>query len=86
MPSLCSLLDGSDRPRTLGWAQRPNIEIRVLPFDVGLHSGMSGAFALLNFPEGMLPDAGWQEYALGGHIIDDPADVASLSTLYGVCR
>jgi transcriptional regulator with XRE-family HTH domain len=70
----------------LDWAQRPNIEIQVLPFDVGLHSGMSGAFTLLSFPEGLLPDAGWQEYALGGHIIDDPADVASLSTLYGVLR
>jgi hypothetical protein len=61
----------------LGWAQRPNIEIQVLPFDAGLHSGMS---------EGLLPDAGWQEYALGGHIIDDPSDVASLTTLYDELR
>lgn len=70
----------------LDWAQRPNIDIQVLPFDVGLHSGMSGAFTVLSFPDGLLPDTGWQEYALGGHIIDDPADVASLSTLYGVLR
>lgn len=70
----------------LDWAKRPNIEIQVLPTDAGLHSGMSGAFTLLSFPEGLLPDTGWQEYALGGHIIDDPSDVASLTTLYGEIR
>jgi transcriptional regulator with XRE-family HTH domain len=69
-----------------GWAQRPNIEIQVLPFDAGLHSGMSGAFTVLSFPNGLLPDTGWQEYALGGHIIDDPSDVASLTTLYDELR
>jgi transcriptional regulator with XRE-family HTH domain len=70
----------------LNWAQRPNIEIRVLPFDVGLHPGMSGAFTLLSFPDSLLPDAGWQEYALGGHIIDDASDVAFLATLYDELR
>jgi transcriptional regulator with XRE-family HTH domain len=70
----------------LGWAQRPNIEIQVLPFNAGLHSGMSGAFTVLSFPDGLLPDAGWQEYALGGHIIDDPSDVASLTRLYDELR
>ncbi len=63
----------------LAWAQRPTIEIQVLPFETGLHSGMQGAFTLLSFPEGVLPDTGWQEYALGGHIIDGPSDVASLT-------
>jgi transcriptional regulator with XRE-family HTH domain len=67
-------------------AQLPNVELQVLPFDAGLHSGMSGAFTLLSFPEGLLPDAGWQEYALGGHIIDEPSDVASLATLYDELR
>ena len=70
----------------LGWAQLPNVKIQVLPFATGLHSGMQGGFTLLSFPEGLLPDAGWQEYALGGHIIDDPTDVASLTTLYDELR
>lgn len=70
----------------LDWAKLGNIEIRVLPFGAGLHGGMAGGFSLLSFPEGLLPDAGWQEYALGGHIIDDPADVASLATLYEELR
>lgn len=63
-----------------------DLAIQVLPFDAGLHSGMSGAFTVLSVPDGLLPDAGWQEYALGGHIIDDPSDVASLTTLYDELR
>ncbi len=70
----------------LDWATLPNIEVRVLPLDTGLHSGMQGAFTLLSFPEGLLPDAGWQEYAMGGHIIDDESDVASLTTIYDELR
>src|SRR5262249_840255 len=29
----------------------PNIEVRVLPFDLGMHAGMEGSFSLLSFPE-----------------------------------
>ncbi|MGH3834694.1 MAG: helix-turn-helix domain-containing protein [Pseudonocardiaceae bacterium] len=77
---------GDQFRQLLAWAQRPNIQIQVLPFGGGLHSGMSGAFTLLSFPEGLLPDTGWQEYALGGHIIDKEPDVASLATLYDKLR
>lgn len=68
------------------WAKLPNVEIRVLPFDVGLHRGMAGAFNLLSFPDQLLPDAGWQENPLGGHTIDDETDVAYLATLYDELR
>jgi hypothetical protein len=53
----------------LAWAQRPNVEIQVLPFETGLHSGMQGAFTLLSFPESVLPRhrvvgvrAGWPHH------------------------
>lgn len=70
----------------IAWAKLPNVDIRVLPFEVGLHRGMAGAFTLLSFPEGLLPDAGWQEHPLGGHVIDDQTDVAYLATLYDELR
>lgn len=47
-----------------------NVELRVLPFDLGPHVG-TGPFTLLAFPDHLLPDAAYQEYAVGGHIIDD---------------
>lgn len=64
----------------LDQAERPNIELRMLP--EGLHPGMSGAFSLLSFPGDLLPDVAWQEYAMGGHIIDDTSAVNSLTRLH----
>ncbi|MGH3934296.1 MAG: Scr1 family TA system antitoxin-like transcriptional regulator, partial [Pseudonocardiaceae bacterium] len=48
----------------------PNIELRVLPFDAGLHVGMNGPFSLLSFPDDLLADVAYHEYPVGGHIID----------------
>ncbi|MEN3613439.1 helix-turn-helix transcriptional regulator [Plantactinospora sp. ZYX-F-223] len=31
---------------------RPNVHVRVVPFSAGLHSGMTGAFALATLPDG----------------------------------
>ncbi|MGH3825643.1 MAG: helix-turn-helix domain-containing protein [Pseudonocardiaceae bacterium] len=67
-------------------ARWPNVELRVLPFDLGLHVGMAGPFSLLSFPGGLLPDAGYQEYLVGGHMIDDGAAVAQLAMLFGELR
>lgn len=67
-------------------AQRPNIDIHVLEFDAGLHPGMSGAFSVLRFPEGVLRDIAYQEYVAGGHIIDDPDVVSELDTLHDRLR
>lgn len=63
-------------------AQWPNIEIRVIPFDAGLHVGAAGAFSLLSFPDRLLPDAAHQEYAVGGHIVDDESVVSELARLF----
>ncbi|MGH3848985.1 MAG: helix-turn-helix domain-containing protein, partial [Pseudonocardiaceae bacterium] len=40
----------------------PNVELRVLPFDLGLHVG-TGPYTLLAFPDQLLPDTAYQEYA-----------------------
>jgi hypothetical protein len=34
-------------------AQRPAVELRVIPFDVGGHPGMSGGYVLLDFADGL---------------------------------
>lgn len=64
----------------------PNVELRVLPFEVGLHAGMTGAFSLLSFPDRALADAAHQEYAVGGHIVDDEMVVSQLDSLFGKLR
>jgi transcriptional regulator with XRE-family HTH domain len=67
-------------------AQRPNIKLRVLPLDLGLHVGMAGPFTLLSFPKALLADAAYQEYAVGGHVIDDESVVSQLDTLFDKLR
>ncbi|MDQ2880477.1 MAG: helix-turn-helix domain-containing protein [Actinomycetota bacterium] len=67
-------------------AQWPNVELLVLPFDLGLHDGMSGPFSVLSFPDGLLADAVYQEYAVGGHVIDDESVVSQLATLFDKLR
>jgi len=67
-------------------AKLPNVELRVLPFDLGLHVGQAGPFCLLSFPDGLLDDVAYQEYAVGGHLIDDESVVSQLDTLFGELR
>lgn len=70
----------------LARARQPNIELYVLPLEAGISVGLSGAFTLLDFPDHLLPPAAYQEYAVGGHVIDDQNVVAQLATLFGKLR
>ncbi|HEU0089552.1 MAG TPA: helix-turn-helix transcriptional regulator [Pseudonocardiaceae bacterium] len=64
----------------------PNVDLRILPFSAGMHQSMSGSFALLSFPDEALPDAAYQEYAVGGHLIDEQVIVARLDRLFAALR
>jgi len=64
----------------------PNVELRILPFDLGLHVGVSGPFSLLSFPDQLLGDAVYQEYAVGGDIIDKETVVSQMDTLFSELR
>jgi len=70
----------------LDQARLPSVRLQVLPLGLGTHCGMAGAFTLLTFPDGLLPDVAWQEYAMGGHIIDDQSSVTYLARLYDELR
>lgn len=63
-------------------AQLSNVSLRVLPFKAGLHRSMSGSFTLLEFAPGVSSPIAYQEYAVGGHIVDDQNDVRDLSGVY----
>jgi len=63
-------------------AQLPNVTLLVLPFGAGLHGSMSGSFTLLDFGLEVALDVGYQEYAAGGHLVDDQDVVRLLSNLH----
>lgn len=64
----------------------PNVSIRLLPFSAGVHPSMAGSFTLLHFAPGVSPPVAYQEYAVGGHLVDDQDDVQKLSALYDQLR
>jgi hypothetical protein len=67
-------------------AQLPNVEVYILPFSAGLHRSMSGAYSLLSFAEGIAPDVAYQEYAVGGDLVDDEEIVQTLARLHDELR
>jgi transcriptional regulator with XRE-family HTH domain len=67
-------------------AVQPNVSVQVLPFAAGAHPSMAGSFTLLDFAEGVSPPIAYQEYAVGGHLVDDQNAVQQLSGLYDQLR
>ncbi len=67
-------------------ASLPNLELRVLPWDLGLHAGQDGPFTLLSFPDQILPDMVYEENAISGRLTDTPSVVATFRTLFEELR
>ncbi|MBA5221711.1 MULTISPECIES: helix-turn-helix domain-containing protein [Streptomyces] len=57
-------------------SERPNVRLQVMPFGFGGHSGESGAFTLLSFPESDLSDVVYLEQLTSALYLDKPEDVA----------
>jgi transcriptional regulator with XRE-family HTH domain len=56
-------------------ARKPNVSLRVLPFEAGVHPALHGPFTLLKFPIERDPGVVYLEDRLGGRYRDDPNDV-----------
>ncbi|EPD56428.1 hypothetical protein HMPREF1211_07549 [Streptomyces sp. HGB0020] len=57
-------------------SQRPNVRLQVMPFRFGGHSGESGAFTILSFPESDLSDVVYLEQLTSALYLDKHEDVA----------
>ncbi|GAA0995490.1 helix-turn-helix transcriptional regulator [Acrocarpospora macrocephala] len=78
-PELRAVLDEAVLRRPIGGTQtmhaqlesllvsalRPNVTIRVLPYDAGAHAGLEGAFTVLSFAEDIDPDVAYVEGTAG---------------------
>lgn len=56
-------------------ARRSNIQIKVLPFAVGAHAAMAGAFRVLEFDDPEDPDVVYLESHVGALYLEEPAEV-----------
>ncbi len=59
----------------LNSARRPNVTIRVLPYDVGAHAGLEGAFTILSFAEEADPDVAYVEGTAGDVYVESTEQV-----------
>jgi transcriptional regulator with XRE-family HTH domain len=57
-------------------SERPNVRLQIMPFSFGGHSGESGAFTILSFPESDLSDVVYLEQLSSALYLDKREDVA----------
>ncbi|TCO18135.1 helix-turn-helix protein [Kribbella steppae] len=57
------------------WAQQPNITLQIMPFSSVGYPGAGGAFSILRFPEGDLPDIVYIEHAASALYLDKLEEV-----------
>ncbi|MEU3786530.1 helix-turn-helix transcriptional regulator [Streptomyces sp900129855] len=60
----------------IDFSERPNVKLQVMPFSFGGHSGESGAFTILSFPESDLQDVVYLEQLTSALYLDKREDVA----------
>jgi transcriptional regulator with XRE-family HTH domain len=60
----------------IDFSERPNVKLQVMPFSLGGHSGESGAFTILSFPESDLQDVVYLEQLTSALYLDKREDVA----------
>lgn len=61
-------------------SERPNVRLQIMPFGFGGHSGESGAFTILSFPESDLSDVIFLEQLTSALYLDKAEDVSQYET------
>ena len=65
-------------------AEQPGITIQIIPFTAGAHSGLLGAFVLLEFPDA--PTIAYLETVAGGQITEEASAVAGVALTFDTLR
>ena len=64
-------------------AERPNVDVRILPLDAGVFSAAFGAFQVLTSPASSRPFMACMVDRVGPHYLDRPLEVDAHATLFG---
>lgn len=67
-------------------SKQPNVTLQVLPFSVGAHAGMDGAFMILGFPAPADPDVTYVHYYTGTLYLEKPEDLARYTLMFDHLR
>ncbi|OOC54859.1 MULTISPECIES: helix-turn-helix domain-containing protein [Nocardiopsis] len=66
----------------LNMATRKNVDLQVLPFNAGMHAGLSGSFVLLDFPNPADPCIAYTETATASLFVQDSDSVQRYVTIF----
>ncbi|MET8159786.1 helix-turn-helix transcriptional regulator [Sphaerisporangium sp. NPDC005289] len=64
-------------------ARRPNVILRLLPYNVGAHPGLEGAFTILSFTEDTDPDVAYVEGTAGDVYVESSEHVGRYKVVFG---
>jgi len=67
-------------------AQRDNVEVKVLPFAVGAHAAMAGAFRILDFDDAEDPDVVYLESHVGALYLEEQHEVEEYRRIFELIR
>lgn len=70
----------------LDMTKRPHITLQVLPYRVGAHPGMHGAFALMDFPDAADPALVYVENMAGALYLEKAADIRRYTEMFDQLR
>lgn len=63
-------------------ANRPHVNVQVLPYRAGAHPAMDGSFAILGFPEAPDPDVVYLESQTGSLYLEKPPEVERYQAMF----
>jgi transcriptional regulator with XRE-family HTH domain len=67
-------------------ARQPHITFQVLPYKVGAHAGMHGAFVIMDFPDAADPELVYIENMAGTLYLEKEADVRRYTEMFDQLR
>lgn len=67
-------------------AKQPQVTFQVLPYKVGAHPGMHGAFAVMDFPDAADPELVYIENMAGALYLEKEADVRRYAEMFDQLR
>jgi hypothetical protein len=67
-------------------SRRDNFDIRVLPFSVGAHAAMAGAFRIMDFDDDEDPDVVYLETHVGAMYLEEPDEVNEYRRIFQLIR
>jgi hypothetical protein len=63
-------------------AEFPNVDLRIVPFEVGAYGSMSGSCVIIDYPEPEATSGVYLEYPAGGAWVDDQDDVPRFTSMF----